>query len=314
MAAIAPASSVSAQRDVLVEVDRAGIPRRVGVHQVLVVRGADRRRLRAAEQEAPAELAARLEPREELLSVRERGRAVEPPRGGRPGRAVRQRRRVVGGAAQDGGVEAALPGVVDQAVRDSVERVAGVERRLVQERVLLLWNVAGLVLENDEPRPHRRRREMRPVVRGRAGDDAVEVLREALGFLQPLLAARGAAVPVGVLRRARRRKPPRSPWRAPSSGARPARRSRSPSPGGRAPSSRPSRRSCVPCPWPRSRSRGGSAPPRAGWTIAPSQPPLPTAWNLPFQPSAGSQTSIRISESGVGVSVAVTRQNAGRSA
>src|SRR5688572_18025619 len=49
----------------------------------------------------------------------------------------------------------------------------------------------------------------------------------------------------------------------------------------------------------------------AGYAIAPLNPPLPTAWNLPFQPEAGNQTSILMSESLVGFSVAATRQNAG---
>src|SRR6266850_6213851 len=49
----------------------------------------------------------------------------------------------------------------------------------------------------------------------------------------------------------------------------------------------------------------------AGYAIAPLNAPLPTAWNLPFQPDAGIHTSILISESGVGFSVAPTRQNAG---
>src|SRR5688572_20553896 len=48
--------------------------------------------------------------------------------------------------------------------------------------------------------------------------------------------------------------------------------------------------------------------------MLPFQPPLPTAWNLPFQPDAGSHSSILMSDSLVGVSVAATRQNAGRSA
>src|SRR5687767_5263314 len=47
--------------------------------------------------------------------------------------------------------------------------------------------------------------------------------------------------------------------------------------------------------------------------MLPFQPPLPVAWNLPFQPAAGSQTSILMSESADGLSVAATRQNAGRS-
>src|SRR5690348_176500 len=57
--------------------------------------------------------------------------------------------------------------------------------------------------------------------------------------------------------------------------------------------------------------------------MLPVQPPLPTAWKRPFQaglpdaPSArgnGSHTSILISESRDGVSVAATRQNAGSAA
>src|SRR5262249_1557486 len=45
--------------------------------------------------------------------------------------------------------------------------------------------------------------------------------------------------------------------------------------------------------------------------MVPAQPPLPTAWNLPFHARAGSQISILMSESEEGVSVAATRQNAG---
>src|SRR5580704_16727685 len=46
--------------------------------------------------------------------------------------------------------------------------------------------------------------------------------------------------------------------------------------------------------------------------MAPTQPPLPTPWNLPFHPSDGSQTSILMSESLLGRKVAATRQKAGR--
>src|SRR5918992_2916985 len=46
--------------------------------------------------------------------------------------------------------------------------------------------------------------------------------------------------------------------------------------------------------------------------MVPAQPPLPTAWNLPFHASVGSQTSILMSESEEGVSVAATRQKAGK--
>src|SRR4029450_3488886 len=46
--------------------------------------------------------------------------------------------------------------------------------------------------------------------------------------------------------------------------------------------------------------------------MAPNQPLLPTACNFPFQLAAGIQTSILMSESRVGGSVAATRQTAGR--
>jgi len=47
--------------------------------------------------------------------------------------------------------------------------------------------------------------------------------------------------------------------------------------------------------------------------IEPVQPPLPLPSSLPFQFISGIHTSIWISESLVGLMVAVTRQNAGRS-
>src|SRR5688572_783265 len=43
----------------------------------------------------------------------------------------------------------------------------------------------------------------------------------------------------------------------------------------------------------------------------PAKPPLPTPWNLPFQPANGNHTSILMSESLDGLNVAATRQNAG---
>ncbi len=48
--------------------------------------------------------------------------------------------------------------------------------------------------------------------------------------------------------------------------------------------------------------------------MAPAKPPLPGTTNLPFQAAAGIQSSILMSESLDGLSVAATRQNAGRSA
>src|SRR5213594_2239431 len=50
----------------------------------------------------------------------------------------------------------------------------------------------------------------------------------------------------------------------------------------------------------------------APYEIVPAHPPLPTAWNFPFHPDSGSQTSTLMSESLEGASAASTRQNAGR--
>src|SRR5580692_8198032 len=47
--------------------------------------------------------------------------------------------------------------------------------------------------------------------------------------------------------------------------------------------------------------------------MTPAHPPLPTAWNFPFHPAAGSQTSTLMSESSLGFKVAAMRQKAGRS-
>src|SRR6266513_4152076 len=46
--------------------------------------------------------------------------------------------------------------------------------------------------------------------------------------------------------------------------------------------------------------------------MEPANPPLPTPRYFPFQPAAGSQTSNSMCESADGVSVACTRQNAGK--
>src|SRR6516164_1057973 len=55
-----------------------------------------------------------------------------------------------------------------------------------------------------------------------------------------------------------------------------------------------------------------SAVASAPYEIVPAQPPLPTPSNFPFHPDDGIQTSILISESLDGFSVASTRQKAGR--
>jgi hypothetical protein len=56
----------------------------------------------------------------------------------------------------------------------------------------------------------------------------------------------------------------------------------------------------------------GERPCHGGIADVPAPSAVPDRLEFPFQFSAGSQTSILMSESGLGVSVAPTRQKAGR--
>ena len=64
-------------------------------------------------------------------------------------------------------------------------------------------NSAGRILSNGLGDAHDLRHEMRPVVRRRASDDPVVIVRKPLRFFQPLLPARRTAIPVGVSQRSR---------------------------------------------------------------------------------------------------------------
>ena len=63
------------------------------------------------------------------------------------------------------------------------------------------WQVAVRVFQNREHAIEIPRHQPGPVVRGRAGDDAVVVGREALGRHQAFVAARGAADEIRALGR-----------------------------------------------------------------------------------------------------------------
>ena len=94
-------------------------------------------------------------------------------------------------------VEGALPGIVDEAVLQPVQMIAGRVDRVAH---------AGDLLQTDRVLPQRLRKpraadlRVREVEHRRPGDDAVEVVREALGRHQPLASTGGTAQPVVVLR------------------------------------------------------------------------------------------------------------------
>ena len=98
-------------------------------------------------------------------------------------------------------IERASHRVLEQAVGHAVERVAGLDDRAMQQLTLRLQQAARRVLVERLRDAHGLGRPSGPVKARRAGDDAVEVRREALGFGHRLPAARGAPVEVRELRR-----------------------------------------------------------------------------------------------------------------
>src|SRR4029077_15106583 len=87
------------------------------------------------------------------------------------------------------------------AVLDAVERIAGIERGLMQHREFFLGNEAGGVLVRGLRGGDELKALGGAVITGIAGDDAFEILRIALGFHERLPAAARAADEVRELRR-----------------------------------------------------------------------------------------------------------------
>ena len=112
-----------------------------------------------------------------------------------------RRRRLIPGAGQSARIEPAAPWIVDHAVDDTVTAVAGGERRAMEQAERRGRQVAGWIFQNRQHAIEVPRHQPGPVVRGRAGDDAVVVGGKALGRHQAFVAARGAADEIGALRR-----------------------------------------------------------------------------------------------------------------
>ena len=104
-------------------------------------------------------------------------------------------------ALQHRGIEPAARRVLEQAVLHAVERVAGVDDRAMQQLALRLQQASRRVGVERLCDADGLRGASGPVKARRAGDDAVEVRREALGFGHRLPAASGTPVPVRERRR-----------------------------------------------------------------------------------------------------------------
>src|SRR5262245_5150959 len=90
----------------------------------------------------------------------------------------------------------ARPRLLDDAVGDAVERIAGRDGRIGHGREPGGSDGAAELPEHDDLRPELGWDEAVPVEGRRAGEDAVVVLRERLRLLMALAATRGAARPV----------------------------------------------------------------------------------------------------------------------
>ena len=96
--------------------------------------------------------------------------------------------------------------IFDDAVFHAVERVALIEHGLMDRGIFRGRDVAGFVLVRDRGSPDLAALQVRRIIGGRSGDDAVVIVRISLRFGHRLPAAGRAAVPVRVLRSARHSK------------------------------------------------------------------------------------------------------------
>ena len=109
-------------------------------------------------------------------------------------------RGIAGLALQDGGIELARHRVRNKVVLHAVERIAGVHDRLGEHVLLRLGNESFRILEDIDHARHVAGVEVEMIVRGRAGDDGVEVFGIALRGHQSLTASCRATVVVGKTR------------------------------------------------------------------------------------------------------------------
>src|SRR5207244_11594935 len=84
----------------------------------------------------------------------------------------------------------------NQSVLQAIARVARVDDGAMEKSGVSRREACGFVVLQRLRDPHRLRRAPRPIETWRTGDDAVEILGEALCLLHRLPAARGTAVPV----------------------------------------------------------------------------------------------------------------------
>ncbi len=187
---------------VLREIERLRIPVRILEQDVLEDVVAHVERKLAAGDRRPLQLAARLEAGEDQLTgLRVRCAGVQPA----DRLHLRRRQARIGIRAclalDDLRIEAAAEDVFDEPVLQPVERVARLQRRAVNRGVRRRRDDALRRLVRRLPLRHEAERFVAPVVRGRAGENRVEVGGVALRLLERHSAAARAAGEVRQLGR-----------------------------------------------------------------------------------------------------------------
>ncbi len=86
-------------------------------------------------------------------------------------------------------IEPALCGILDHAVLQPIPRIASIQDRLVNHRILAWWNHAAGILVDDDVQRHAGAMGSHRVPRCGAGDDPVEVFRVFLRGCEALPAA-----------------------------------------------------------------------------------------------------------------------------
>ena len=189
-------------RGVLLQIERAPVPVGIVEDDVLVLIHGRVIGVRTTKEPRPAPFRARLvggEDRFPRLAIL--GWGHDRPNGldlrGRQARGV-----VARTALQRAGIEVALRGVLDEAVRRAVDGVARGDHGLVEN--LLLGRRDGALMAGKHRQGHLDppRVEVRLGVGRRTRDDAIEVVREARGLDERLTSARRAAVEIGQPRTA----------------------------------------------------------------------------------------------------------------
>ena len=180
---------------ITIKVKRAPVPVGILIEKVLEGIDGERARLRLPKEDSPPELGPGLSTRKNLDAV---PRLYRTHDGGYriDLRSSQARSTVLAFAREDARVEPATRRILNQAIRDTVDGVAGVQHRSVDDWKLRGGDIARRISPDFLMDSQVSGVQLRSRICRRAGDDAVVIPGEALSLHQPLPPARRASIPV----------------------------------------------------------------------------------------------------------------------